>query len=782
MKKEYLLGLVCSLLITLIFFYPIFKGYIPFPGDLLVGHYEPYKSYSYLGYAPGGVPHKAQGIDVVRQLYPWKYFTIEEFKKGNIAFWNPYNFSGNPHFANLQSGPFYITNILFFILPFPFAWSLYILLAPILASFFTYLFLRKISLGMLPSLLGGICFAFSGFMVSWQQWGVFDHSFLWLPLVLFLILTYFKHKKIITLLFIVATLTFSILAGYIQLVIYLYLFTGAFLFYTFLLEKKKRAVLETYAQIILALAVPFLLTLWQLLPTIEFLHHSLRTAYTFDQLSERLIPVVNLITIIIPDFFGNPATRNYWLSGTYIERSSYIGIVSFVFALFALYAKNLPKRFFFVAAVATYLSALDILPIKSLHALGIPFLSTGVPSRILPLFSFEIAVLAGMGFHTWQQDREKKKYIVALGMIAGVLFFAWLATFVVVNANFAVTKRNLILPSMMLFGGGVLMALKNRLPLRLILFALICLVGFDLFYSFHKITPFSPKEFMYPRTPIIEKIKEIQGINRYWGYGSAAIEPNLQLYEKNYSPEGYDALYIARYGELIAASKDGKIPQEIPHTVANIAPGYGEDDLRNNIYRKRALDFLGVKYILNKNDQPGTFPEKNYSLIWQETPWQIYENKDAFPRIFLVSNYIVEAEKENIIEKMYDPQFDLRNILILEEDLPKGVQLGKDPNAHITIQKYAPDEIILKTNTAADMLLFISDNYFPGWRVSVDGKHDKIYRANYSFRALPVKKGEHKVVFWYKPASFDLGLKISVMSLFALILIAAFVHLRKIHA
>src|SRR4029078_3497893 len=102
MKQRFLIPLL-FLGITLLFFYPLLKGNIPFPGDLLVGGYEPYKSYSHLGFAPGGVPNKAQGPDVIRESIPWKYFAAEQIKKGEVPFWTPYNFSGNPLMANFQS-------------------------------------------------------------------------------------------------------------------------------------------------------------------------------------------------------------------------------------------------------------------------------------------------------------------------------------------------------------------------------------------------------------------------------------------------------------------------------------------------------------------------------------------------------------------------------------------------------------------------------------------------------------------------------------------------------
>src|SRR5258708_4495806 len=89
-KKESVVVLFVALLITSIFFYKtVFHKQIPFPGDLLV-NMMPYKTQSFDGFVPGTYPNKAQDIDVITQLYPWKYFAISEMKAGRIPFWNPH--------------------------------------------------------------------------------------------------------------------------------------------------------------------------------------------------------------------------------------------------------------------------------------------------------------------------------------------------------------------------------------------------------------------------------------------------------------------------------------------------------------------------------------------------------------------------------------------------------------------------------------------------------------------------------------------------------------------
>ena len=204
----------------------------------------------------------------------------------------------------------------------------------------------------------------------------------------------------------------------------------------------------------------------------------------------------------------------------------------------------------------------------------------------------------------------------------------------------------------------------------------------DLFYFFHKITPFAPREFVYPRTPVISYLREHAGINRFWGYGSAYISSNFQTYDKTFSPEGDDPLHTKIYSEFIAASNDGKLPVVASRLDANIKGGYGPTDLRSNFYRERVMAILGVKYILNKNDSlgseqdpdTGTFPHEKYRLVWQQAPWQVYENLSVIPRAFLTNDYRVISDPQSALSTLFKPDFDLEKTIVLDQDphLSKG--------------------------------------------------------------------------------------------------------------
>lgn len=65
------------------------------------------------------------------------------------------------------------------------------------------------------------------------------------------------------------------------------------------------------------------------------------------------------------------------------------------------------------------------------------------------------------------------------------------------------------------------------------------------------------------------------------------------------------------------------------------------------------------------------------------------------------------------------------------------------------------------------MFLFLSDTYYPGWKVTLDRKPSPIYRANYAFRGAMVPAGKHTVTFTYQPNSFTVGIIGSVAGIIA---------------
>lgn len=756
------------LFVILLFFNQVFFGKIPFPGDLLISE-NPYKAETFQGYNPGSYPNKAQGQDVITEMYPWRYFSIQQLKNGRIPFWNPYNFSGNPQLANFQTAVFYPLNFLYFILPFNLSWTILIILEPFLAAIFMFIFLTKsLKLSNFASFLGAISFGFSSYMTVWLEWGNIGHTLLWLPLALFFVKRITEKINVSNFVSLIAVLTVSFLGGYVQGAFYLYLLSIFYFIYLLKIVKDKP---KKIAYFTIALVLSILLSSFQFLSTLYLFTSSTRGGYSLSQISDLLLPIKYWVTIFASDFFGNPATRNYWIQGTYIERVAYIGVSFILFAFISIKSKKKEKRFFTILAIISLLLSTNLPLIKLLYLIPIPVISTTVPTRELSIFIFSAIVLGAIGIDYWENNKFKTKIPwIFLGIYAFILLIAvvsWKLNFLPYQ-NFYITIRNLILPSILAVSTVIIFYLFKSNPIGKVFLTLVIIL--DLLYFFNKITPFSIPEFVYPKTSVITYLQKNAGINRFWGYGSAYINPNFQTYDKTYSPEGNDPLHIQTYGMLLASSGNGMIPKVLPRPDANIAPGYGSSDLYNNFYRQRILNLLGVKYILNQTtsqDYDSSFPKDKYNLVWQKSPWQIYENKEALPRFFLANDYRVYKSKSAVLNNIYNKDINLEKTLLLESN--PDIKIDKESQNSVKLLSYTPNEIVFSTKSSGNSLFFLSDNYYPQWNSYIDGKNTETLIADYSFRAVPVPKGEHKVEFIYNSRYFSMGAKISLISLLVLL-------------
>jgi len=77
-----------------------------------------------------------------------------------------------------------------------------------------------------------------------------------------------------------------------------------------------------------------------------------------------------------------------------------------------------------------------------------------------------------------------------------------------------------------------------------------------------------------------------------------------------------------------------------------------------------------------------------------------------------------------------------------------------------------PDRVLLQVKVReSGASLVLMDSLFPGWRASVDGESAPIYLANHAFRAVPLPEGDHTVEFRYEPATYRVGLFVSLLTL-----------------
>jgi len=110
---------------------------------------------------------------------------------------------------------------------------------------------------------------------------------------------------------------------------------------------------------------------------------------------------------------------------------------------------------------------------------------------------------------------------------------------------------------------------------------------------------------------------------------------------------------------------------------------------------------------------------------------------------------------------------DFRKKVILESlppiDFRQDNRFSQETNSKLKFISYRPNKIEIEVSTNQKGFLVLSDNYHPGWEARVDGKEVKVLRANYIMRAIPIRTGDHKVVFMFRPNLLISGMFFTVI-------------------
>ncbi|HSD98846.1 MAG TPA: YfhO family protein, partial [Patescibacteria group bacterium] len=740
----------------------------------LVSFYEPWKSYPRPDY-PNGPANKPIGFDSLRIFYPLRSLTIDSFRHFQLPLWNPYDFAGNTQLATYQSAVFFPLTPLFFLLPQIDAWSLIVFLEPFLASWFMYLFLRSLSLSKKSSVLGALAFGFSGgILVLSEESFMSVYSLFVLPLILLGLYKFYENGKFKWFALFTLSLVSSILSGWFQSTLYVLLLSFVWLLFLSLRKKSLAYFLLTS----FGFVTSFLIAAVHFVPNIESYLYSARgttdAKFLFDTY---LVPPWHLITYIAPDFFGNPGTYNYFDNGFYYEKIVTIGVVGLFLGLIALFRlRKTPEEWFFTISWIVTVSLGLSIPMSwfILYTLHIPLISTILPSRIFLLSAFCLSVMSAFGSENLFKKPNKLAFFFSTFTIITVLVIVWnfltQQKMVFPLGNFAaISYRNMLLPTGLMGATiiGCFILLFSKRFFKWFGFGILLLISIvSIVYFSNKYLYFSERQFTFPQIPVLTKLNEMIGNNRFWSFGEGYMERNFATYYRVESPEGYDSFYIRTYGEFIAASQNGgKLTTNIPRADVQLTSVSRLSEIANNPSLIKSLNLLGVKYIFAKKSQEDDMFLQNasnslFAPVWTDNTYVIYQNVSAFPRAFLVDSYRVITNPSKQLSVLFDSAMDASKTIIVNKD-PKIKQTDNILYGSARITSYTSEQITIKTTSNKQALLFLSDNMYPGWIATVDNKKTDIFTADHTFRSVVVPSGQHTIIFSYQPRSVLLGFVLS---------------------
>jgi len=692
----------------------------------------------------------------IAQFYPWRNLAVSLLRQGVIPLWNPYAGSGSPLLANHQTAVFYPLFNLYFLLPTEKALTFEVATHLWLAGIFMYFCALGFGLREEAAILAGLAYMGNGYLVSRLHFPTMVSAVAWLPMVVLLTRKLCRKPRFETAIALGVVIAVQFLAGHAQLWTYTLLLSALLLLWESTIGKRGVAPAVWF---LTSLIIGVLLTAVQFIPTAEFALNSERKGGMPEEiaLTYSLWPW-RIISFLLPDFFGNPARDGYWGYANYWEDCAYTGVMAFMLMVLALWrspAKRV-KLFLACAMLFSILLALGkntpFYPFLYRHFPG--FNLFRAPSRFLILFSFSVALLSGFGAEAVMAKPVSKVTLKRLGAgVAGILLAAFIAHFYPgIKPSFV---RSLFTFAFASAGALVAFHLLPRKPLLSVLFLEAELLVYG--WGFH---PFIDPALFYLSAHTFQG-----GLFRFYTFGPDDYDLKYKVFFRfdRFGPSDLDCwkklrkTLIPQTNMVVEAVYHAGIVD--PLTIGR----YREFlNLVDQLPREQALKLLGllnVRYIV-KPISPGMA-----EVEFQENPYFL-------PRARLVYRALAVPEGSEL-KALSAREFDPDTLILSGNH--SVLSLEKGERDAIVDLHHTAGAIKIKCKLERGGYLVLSETFYPGWRVWVDGKRASLLRAYYTLMAVKLGEGEHEVVFKFEPLSFKVGLGFTAV---AMTFVASFIAIK----
>ncbi|HOR02196.1 MAG TPA: YfhO family protein [Candidatus Woesebacteria bacterium] len=747
---------------TFIFFWKFFlKGQIAMPADITVGMYYPWLNYKWGGYQTNVPVKNPLMSDIVSIIYQWRIMAINSIKSGSFPFWQRQYFVGMPLFANFQNSLINLTNIpLFLIKDQGIGWTLMVFLQLLFSLYASYQCFRVFNFNKISSLIASCVYSFSLFSIVWLEYGIHTYVAAFLPLIILCIEKYGQTKKTKFLVFISFLIALQFYGGYPQYSIYTLIFTSLyFLFFQDKNLKNKIKTISIYVILGLFLTLPLLMTGYEL---VKLSIHSIDQSSLGE--TKGFLPAKNLFTLPVPNFFGNPATYDYQGEGFYDNNAVFpgsIAILSLIIASLLLIKKKLDHKtlFFLLTIILSFIISIkNPISIILKEKFGFIFAGNSIATRIFLLGNFSFSFITAFIVNNIKNINKK---IIYQSLI---LFIVWQFTLIIFSKhNFfifsPVSLKNSLYSVIISLPIFLSFFLYKRTKNFKKLFSLVLLFtcSFELIYYGLKYTPFSNKEFLFPKTNSIEFLKN--NSNDYRVSTVNTIPPNMWVPYGLSSPNGYDATLPYLNYEYFSFVENNRFSESASRAIYLT-------NLDSNLYQN-----FSVKYNLALGNQPikTTSKEKKIHTISNEENTYIEEILDVLPKYRLTNKIVFVNDKNEFVKTASNTDFSSTTIFYSKDNEKINISPCEDKDSNVTLISEKNNSVHLRSNSRYQQILFISNSYYPGWKAYINNSSSEIFQANHMFQAILLEPGEHEIRLVYYPTNFNLYIILSISSAIVLL-------------
>ena len=723
--------------------------------------------------------------DIFVILAPYKIILtqgIETFH--SLPLWNPYFFGGMPFIGDPVPAFFYPLTYLFFIFPIYSAFGYFFIIDSLLIGIFTYLFARSIEESKFGSLISAVVIMFSSNLMGLIFLGYTENldTFIWFPLILFFTEKIIRKNNNIYFVLGGIPIALSLLAGAPEVSFYMLLSACIYFVIRLMLVREAfgiNLIVKKIGYFITSIFIGAGLSAIQLLPSNELASFSARTLGIFTE-NEYLSPKT-LISLFSPNFFGSGLDSTYWAPGNAWVNSIYIGIVPLILVIVALsrYKNKNTIIFGLIALFAIFYSFGN-------QSFVFPFFQHYFPfakyfkysSRFLYIFTFSISILSGVGAGYLVKDLKTKKNLFKILTSTSLLISIFcLILFFVLNTTggfnffnhhilknvYAQNQSHFLIFSHILSDlrflfivlflfSAILVIFKLKKSRSFLEMGLLFLIFIDLFLF---ISPnIKTKEISratYRPAELIEIVDK--DFSRTFRLDKLAVtQENIT---KIQSVQSFDPLFLSYYRQFVYLA--GPSEKQFASMFSSLTDITNQDiiDLLNvrYVYSKKQLSASGLTLIRKTTIKDGD---------WKGV-WYLYKNNEMLPRAYIIPNAIV-ADSNRSLSMLRKKEIDIRKTIILDKK-PKSSLVNKTGKYTIKINKYEPNKISISTNISAPGYLVLSETWYPGWKVFVNGQQKELLKVDTIFRSVYLDSKENNVTFIYDPDSYEKGRIISILVL-----------------
>ncbi|KPK74293.1 MAG: hypothetical protein AMJ89_06770 [candidate division Zixibacteria bacterium SM23_73] len=733
------------------------------------------------------------GTDTVEAGVMFRSFYASFVKEYHaIPQWNPYLFGGVPFVDAMAGDTFYPLAILQFLSPLHRALGWKLVLTVFLAGIFMYLCMRAFKISRLVSLFSAIAYMFSANLVSWVYGGQDGRMYVTslFPLLFFFLQNALDTRKWIYYLGLGFSIGLLILANHPQLAYYALWAAGLYFVFRLVLDfsaskqettfKRLKPLVKPAVSFVIAVIIGLTLSLVQILPPYIYVNkYSPRAegGRGYEYAVSWSAHPEELASLVVPEFCGyNTREENTWGRNPFKQNGDYGGIIPLLFAFLALVFVKDKKKWFFLglSGLAIIYSLGGHTPIYRLFYHLVPQVKNfRAPGLILFLLIFSVVFLSALflerlrkGIREASEQRKLFKILLILTAIflglsvlfslAGDLLLSiWTGILYPGIDPYKSRIMSQNLPNMVkgfwitfflvgLTATAVYFLVKERISPTFLVVWIGALLIFDLWRVDAKfIRNFDYKSYFYKDGAIefLQKDKDqfrVMCLPRtYQGQNILAFYdiPQVFGYHGNQLKD-YDEFTERRYRESARTQEE-----------------YGQRYAQFLFETKP--DLLNVKYFLS----PQPFEHPKFKQVFQGNRVYVFQNQSYLPRARIVFKHEVIEDRDQILKRIADPNFDYRNSIILEEEPRVSLSRADTSLAQGKgwMKKNEINSMEIRAVLSQPGFLILSENYYPSWKAYVDGKETEIYRANYLFRAVYLDKGEHEVRFVFDSVPYRIG-------------------------